>query len=142
MNSAREIVVSNLHEHIIYNIFPEKERCILNWDTRNNDLNTLMKNENSLLLNQEYYSNALWINEIKRVLGWGIGKSYDIVICYIPSQIVVYKTVNILNSFVKIDENGYLLVRQPFKQLHLTYERCNCLYNDLLDEENLPYTLK
>lgn len=142
MNSVREISLSNLHEHIIYNIFLEKERCILNWDTRNNELNTLMKNENSLLLNQEYYSNALWINEIKRVLGWDVGKSFDIVIYYIPSQIVVYKTVNILNSFVKIDENGYLLLRQPFKQLQLTYERCNCLYNDLLDEENLPYTLK
>jgi hypothetical protein len=127
---------------MIYNIFPEKERCVITWDNTNEELNTLMKNENSLLINPVYYSNALWVNEIKRVLGWEVGKSFDIAMYYIPSKLIVYKTNNIVNSFVKIDENGYLLVREINKQLNLTFERCNCLYNDLLDEENSPYILK
>ena len=41
------------------------------------------------------------------------------------------------NMCIKIDEDGYLMVKKSF-----TFEKVICVYNDLLDEEYNPYVLK
>ena len=137
-----EITVYNLHEFIKYTIIHgnQRIRMVITWDKSNRILNTLICNENSLMFNKAYYKNSLWVNEMKRLLEWEEGKSFNISmyldINSIPYKIVIYETHH---TFLKIDENGYLLMKPPGSE---TYELCHCLYNDLLNEENSLYILK
>jgi hypothetical protein len=103
-----------------------------------------MKNENSLLLHSEYYTNSLWVNEMKLTLSWEVGKSFSLCMYYLPfiiPKIVIYEMPHVAKpvSILKIDEDGYLLIR---KNATLAFERCNCLYNSLWEQENLPYIMK
>ena len=137
MNAASEITVYNLHEYITYTILPESRRLVITWDKSNRILNTLICNENSLIFNKGYYKSCLWVNEMKRILEWVQGKSFNISMYYDGNyKIHIYETNS---TFLKIDENGYLMVKPPNTK---TYDLCNCLYNDLLNEENSPYTMK
>jgi hypothetical protein len=61
---------------------------------------------------------------------------------YIPlPKLIIYETRNIdgPSSLLKIDEEGYLLIR---KGVTSSFKRCNCLYNSLWEEENSPYIMK
>ena len=139
MDAASEITVYNLHEYITYTILPERQRLVITWDKSNRILNTLICNENSLMFNKGYYKSCLWVNEMKRILEWEQGKSFNISMYLdgnsIPYKIHIYET-NF--TFLKIDENGYLMVKPPSRE---TYELCNCLYNDLMNEEYSPYIM-
>ena len=142
METQSEIDVYNLHKYPNYEMFPERGRCTIAWDMNNVELHTLMKNENSLLLDSDYYTNSLWVNEMKRTLSWELGKSFTLSMYYITlPKIVIYETRNVEGplSRLKIDEEGYLLIR---KNGETSFERCNCLYNSLWEEENSPYIMK
>jgi len=144
METQSEINVYNLHDYLNYETFPANRRCTITCDRTNEELHTLMKNENSLLLHSEYYTNSLWMNEMKRTLSWESGKSITLGMYYLPldiPKIVIYETVNVAkpSSLLKIDEDGYLLIR---KDVMLSFERCNCLYNSLWELEISPYIMK
>ena len=135
-----EITVYNLESFIRYTLLPEKQMLFITWDKSNYILNTLICNENSLMFKNDYYKSASWVNEIKKILEWEQGKSFNISMYLdkntIPYRIVIYETYL---TFLKIDEDGYLMIKPPNSE---TYELCNCLYNDLLTEENSAYVLK
>ena len=139
MGTRREINIYNLHEFIQYDIIPETHRLMITWDKTNYTLNALICNENSLIFDNNYYKNSLWVNEMKRILEWEEGKSFNISM-YLDinkhTKIYIYETHY---TFLKIDENGYLLIKPPMTE---TFKRCHCLYNDLLDEENTLYIMK
>jgi hypothetical protein len=142
METQSEIDVYNLHKYTNYEMFPERCRCTITWDMENEELHTLMKNENSLILNSDYYTNSLWVNEMKRTLSWELGKSFTLSMYYITlPKLVIYETriVDGPWSRLKIDEEGYLLIK---KNDETSFERCNCLYNSLWEEENSPYIMK
>lgn len=142
METQSEIDVYNLHKYPTYEMFPERGRCTITWDMNNVELNTLMKNENSLLLDSDYYTNSFWVNEMKHILSWELGKSFTLSMYYIPlPKLIIYETRNIdgPSSLLKIDEEGYLLIR---KGVTSSFKRCNCLYNSLWEEENSPYIMK
>jgi len=140
MDAASEITVYNLEDFITYTIVPERRRLVITWDKTNRILHTLICNENSLIFNKNYYKSCLWVNEMKRILEWEQGKSFNISMYldmnFIPYKIHIYETQY---TFLKIDENGYLMMKPPNTE---TYDLCNCLYNDLLNEENSPYIMK
>lgn len=142
METQSEINVYNLHKYSNYDVFPERGRCTIAWDMNNVELHALMKNENSLILDSDYYTNSFWVNEMKRTLSWELGKSFTLDMYYVPLlKLVIYETRNIArhSSRLKIDEEGYLLVRKNDRS---SFERCNCLYNSLWEEENSPYIMK
>jgi hypothetical protein len=142
MKPQSEIDVYNLHEYPIYETFQERGRCTITWDMKNVELHKLMKNENSLLLVSDYYNNSLWVNEMKGILSWELGKSFTLGMYYIPlPKIVIYETTDVFrhSSLLKIDEDGYLLIRKTHSS---DFERCNCLYNYLWEQEDSYYILK
>jgi hypothetical protein len=142
METRNEIDVINLHEYSIYETFQERGRCTITWDMNNVELHKLMMNENSLLLDSDYYNNSLWVNEMKSLLSWELGKSIMLNMYYIPlPKIVIYETTPVFShsSLLKIDEDGYLLIRKTYSS---DFEKCNCLYNYLWEQEHSHYVLK
>lgn len=140
-----EINVYNLHEYINYRILPEMNQIIISWDKTNNHLDKLMLNEN-LLVNGNSFKNSLWVNEIKKLIHWEQGKSFGIFVNnnIVKTRIIIYvidQTSSQQAVWVKLDENGYLMVKK-YNIQEWIFEKVNCLYNDLLDEEYSQYTLK
>ena len=100
--------------------------------------------DESLVLNHK------WVEELKRVSGWEMGKSIvfeyekhwcEIGVLRITYNKPVYKRSSIYH---KIDENGYLCSRiqqpTPFSS-YGPFQRVVCLYNQELDND-VPYILK
>lgn len=142
------IDISNLHEYMEYEIIPEQQKIIVYWNYENNYINSLMTNEfNELFLTNDYYFNGMWANEMKKMFNWKMGKTIGISTHHyvFVGKIVISQFQNVSDDMfnLKIDENGFLCVK-PFRdnvRMH-TFVRCNCMYNDLLDEENTPYIFK
>ena len=142
------IDISNLDEHMIYEIIHEQQKIIVNWDYDNDYINSLMTKEfNEMFLTCEYYFNGSWVNELKRAFNWKMGNNIGISTHHyvFVGKIVISQFQNVSDDMfnLKIDENGFLCVK-PFRdniRMH-TFVRCNCMYNYLLDEENSPYIFK
>jgi hypothetical protein len=141
MDKSSEINVYNVNEYVTYERIYERGILIITWDSSNADLTKLMCQENSFVGRKGCYTNSLWVNEMKNILLWEEGKSFNVVIYknFSDSKLVVKRAATSYSPFLKIDENGYLMIKPLFIQ---SFERCDCLYNDLLDEENSTYTLK
>jgi len=140
-----EIDEYNLHQYISYTLKPKINTIIINWDTTNNKLNKLMRKENLYLLSKDFYSNSMWVEEMKNLLQWEKGKTFAI--CLYSGVDIGKMTLYLINypesynyRYLKIDENGYLMMKINTEEE--TFKRCNCLYNDLLDEETRTYIFK
>ena len=148
MATINAIGVDTLHDHYTYEILHEQQKILLKWDAKNIPLNQLMSNEHSMSCDPEiYYFNGMWIDIIKSVFEWENGIEFGISMYHYVQfgTLVIYKLKNIGFKYYnfKIDEDGYFCVK-PFRDSirQDNYVRCNCLYNDLLDDENKPYILK
>ena len=144
--ASRELTVHTLNEFIHYHIFPESRQIVITWDTSNDELNYLMRNEYRFLGSSEYYNNSLWVNEMKKVIGWDFGMCFILEIhSYLTNERLVIQISsgrnNISSYSLRIDEYGYLGICPNYNN-YMEYIRCHCLYNDMLDEENEPYVLK
>jgi hypothetical protein len=104
-----------------------------------------MLNEN-LLFKKAHTINCLWINQVKKVVKWKQGS-----VCYLFASlnnqksliVVLVEPVDIYrNICVIINEDGYLMRKKDISSDDNIFERVNCVYNDLLDEEYNPYVLK
>ena len=142
-----EINVYNLHEYINYRIHPQMDQIIISWDKTNKQLDNLMLNEN-LLVSENSFKNSLWVNEIKKLVPWEQGKSVGLFVNdnILQTRIIIYvidTSISQQYGWVKLDEDGYLMVKKNHDNIRdQIFEKVNCLYNDLLDEEYSQYTLK
>jgi len=141
---SNSINVNNLHYHLEYEILYDDPRVIINWDITDDEIGNLMWNEYSLLdNNNDEYKNLMWVDEMKRATNWEQGKRIIISICKFNSQMIIYlpKPCLFQISYLVIDEDGYLLLKKSNNSSVQIFERCKCLYNDLLDISN-SYILK
>ena len=145
METLNEINIYNLNEFVTYDRIPERKMMTVNWESSNTELTNLMCRENSVIGRSDYYTNSLWVNEMKNILMWEEGKSFNIIIYkrFDDNKLIIQENVTFhpesRYAYLKIDENGYLMIKLPLLQ---KFNRCNCLYNDLWDQERSPYTLK
>ena len=146
-DKMEEITVYNLHEHLIFKMFNNIEKMEITWNGRNKGLNYLMSNEDLLLNSKDYISNSMWVNKMKEMLEWKEGET----ICmwkYIysnPGKMTVSTIIdpdNFQYRYLKVDENGYLFVKMDIDPENQGFRRCNCLYNDMIDEEKVLYVFK
>jgi len=137
--SSTSITVHNLNEYLEYEIIYESQRVIISWDINNDDIGSLMSDENSLLYNNnDKYKNLMWVDEIKKAVNWEEGKRIIISIIKYKSAMIIYtpKLTLMQVSYLVIDEDGYLLLKKSDNSRVQIFERCNGLYNDLLDITN------
>jgi hypothetical protein len=141
-----EVNYYNIHEYIDYKITEHLNTVFIYWDTSNEQIHNLMLNEN-LLFKKEDTINCLWVNQIRRVVKWKQGS-----VCYLFATLNYQKTMLVVfsldptdihrNICVMINEDGYLMKKKDISSDEIIFERVNCVYNDLLDEEYNPYVLK
>jgi len=141
-----EVNCYNIHKFISYNISEYLNTLIISWDTTNDQIHNLMLNEN-LLFRKEHTINCLWINQVKKVVKWEQGR-----VCYLFATLNSQKTSLVVfslepsdihrNICVMINEDGYLMKKKNISPDDNIFERVNCVYNDLLDDEYNPYVLK
>ena len=145
MSASREVNVLNLHEYLRYDLTNATRRMAIMWNGSDIDVKSLIMKDTFIEAN-DYYANALWVNVIKQLLDWSEGVSLDFCIeeYHELNKIIIYKPLDLtmkLRNF-RIDEDGYLFINRFTYPANQTYTKCNCLYNDLLDEEKDPYILK
>jgi len=141
-----EVNCYNIHKFISFKISEYLNTVIISWDTSNDQIHNLMLNEN-LLFRKEHTINCLWINQVKGVVKWKQG-----VVCYLFATLNDQKTSLVVfsldqsdihrNICAMINEDGYLMKKRNISPDDNIFERVNCVYNDLLDEEYNPYVLK
>ena len=143
MNSD-SINVNNLHYHLECEILYDNPRVIINWDITDDEIGNLMWNEYSLINNNnDEYKNLMWVDEMKRATNWEEGKRITITLYKFNSQMIIAipKLYLFQISYLVIDEDGYVLLKKSNNSSVQIFERCKCLYNDLLDISN-SYILK
>lgn len=140
-----EIDCYNLHNYVNCQI-SLVDTVTVSWDTSNTKIHDLMLNE-GLYRKNDGVRNCLWLNELKKAIKWEQGR-----VCYFYA--IVNTTQTLLhvysvsgdtdrNLYVKIDEDGYLMVKKIIISSNDSiFEKVNCVYNDLLDEEYNSYVLK
>lgn len=149
---SSDINVYNLHEHIQYELLIDpphnNPRIFIYWDDSNTQLKSLMRNEYSVYSSGENYTNSLWVNEMKKAMNWVRGQSIMISIYLYPLPTKMTMSVYLINpqvihyTYLAINEDGYLMLKLASASRKEELKRCNCLYNDLLDETMEPYIFK
>ena len=141
-----EINCYNLHEYLSYRVIKEYNKLEIHWDGTNPRLNYLMNIEELGGSSQDHFTNSLWVNEMKKMMKWEEGKSIGMwrYIFIQPGKMVIFVIeASIFNyRYLKIDESGYLFLKQDDDIQNQTFIKCNCLYNDILDDEKDIYILK
>jgi hypothetical protein len=141
-----EINCYNLCEYVRYNAIKREKKLEILWDGTNKQLNYLMMIEELYISSINHFTNSLWVNEIKTMMDWKDGESISVwrYTFIQPGKMIIFViNPSIFNSrYLKIDENGYLLLKTDDDLQNQTFIRCNCLYNDIIDEEKEPYILK
>jgi hypothetical protein len=145
MSESREVNVLNLHEYLRYDLTNATRRMAIMWDGSDHDVKSLIMKD-TFIGNDDYYANALWVNVVKQLLNWEEGTTLDITIqeYHDLNKIIISQSMSlwVISTNFRIDEDGYLCRNRVSIPNNQNYIRCNCLYNDLLDEENHPYILK
>ena len=142
-----EINVFNLYEHVVLEF--ENNILKISWDNTNPILNSLMLLESQpyLVAGENTMYSCKWVGDVKKHMSWEVGKPIHIHIQhYVKGIFWVYIYNKPQDRLIceKIDENGYLIATTHtfHESYYCDLVRVNCYYNDLLDEEDIPYTLK
>ena len=148
-----EINFQNVYENVTYKYKNNQyeNALYIYWDSSNPKLTSLMNHELSIYRQYEYEKvkfNAAWVEKIKECAEWTRGQVINFNIDRLGngmSKFVIYGDFNRVLNPIQINGDGYLCLpyyeRFP-EYTNSIYIKCNCLYNDLLDEEYSQYTLK
>ena len=147
MSNNSEITIYNLYEHVMYNYDEENQVLGIYWDCNNEKLNILMNDEMSCYNyrhNIEKKYSSLWIDTLKRYVSYRDGDKIQFQVKSKTGSfhIFIKKDMNSKYIFEEIGDDGYLYVSPYGDSISTGLIKCNCLYNDLLDEESGPYIFK
>lgn len=156
MSEHREVTIYNVYDFVNYAFNPVKGELNITWDISNADVENVMTIEKIPYDSNLKYS-ALWVEELKRCVGWEQGMEIQLSInySYKPNahgilSITVFKECYNGHIYEFIDKDGYFRVRQYKRPAVISsegknsreMELCNCVYNDMVDDEKVPYIFK
>jgi hypothetical protein len=137
-----QINLYNVYDFVTYEHDLEKKLLRITWDKDNEAINRIMITE--CYQSHNKIRGFYWIDELKRITGWCLGDKILVIGCshdngwiriYWVFNSVAYVDYNIIDSDGYFYKRDYNLDNHPFTKI-------NCLYNDLMDDEMLPYILK
>jgi hypothetical protein len=142
-----DIDYSNFHNYIDYEIIPEQRKLVISWDITNKQMDIFMNQEIDMLYEVNHYLNGMWIDKIKNAFQWERGINLGFFMSYYTNsgRIIVFqhKYSGFDTHNKKIDEDGFFCVKPFVDNRRLDkFIRCNCMYNDILEEKLLPYIIK
>lgn len=143
-----EINIFNLYDHVTMTF--DGNLLKIEWDYKNPTLNSLMLLEKQpyTFVGDKHMYSCKWVEEIKKKLSWQVGTPIHIRIQPLHTDgrfwITIYNEPQDCYIYEKIDEDGYLISAYYtfYNSCCIDLVKVNCYYNDLLDEEQSPYTLK
>ena len=138
--SETDITLFNLYEYVKYDYEVENKVLHVRWDCTNKILDKFMTNERGCHIyqstNEKKYS-CLWIDQLKHYISWEMGNKIPFqfkTTCNGEFRVIIMEDVDERFIYEEIGEDGYLYIA-PFDKLWGSeLEKCNCVYNDLLDE--------
>ena len=144
-----EVSIYNIYDYVNYEF--KNNILYIRWDPVNKHINDLLFKEripyNYAYTNKYLYS-CDWVNELKRHISWENGQKVYIRVVS-PSdgeiRVIIYDNLPVSLVFEVINEDGYLFTPANIRYTNVfdySLERCNCVYNNILDEENQPYIFK
>jgi hypothetical protein len=136
--------IIRLYDNVTYKYDNENKILYVKWDSSNKCINSLMNEEITpynypqYKKNQPTKYNCFWVDELKKCISWDVGNkihinikssfdgTFHICVCDYQENRFIYE---------EIGEDGYLYIN-PYQYIfEKTLEKCNCVYNDLLEEE-------
>jgi len=141
-----EIDISNVYDYVSYYYDDEQEVLCVFWDFNNKKLDSFMFEETTCFNyshNIEKKFSCLWVDELKKRINYNIGDKIPFYVISNPGSFFVFIKNNIDTTFIfeEIGEDGYLYVSPYGDIVYPSLYKCNCLYNDSLDDES-HYILK
>jgi hypothetical protein len=139
--------IYNIFNHVTCE-FDNDNQCIhLLWDRTNEKIDKIMNEERfyDLQISNIIY-NCMWVEEIKKNINYEPGMTI-----YFYKSIINSDMISIYFKYEnngmwyhqKLDEEGYLLIREIHNEAYTKkYIRCNCVYNEILEQESTPFILK
>lgn len=136
--------IIRLYDNIRYKYDDKSKILYVKWDNTNKVINSFM-NEEITPYNypdsKHYHTNkynCFWVGELKRCISWKKGNkihiniksefdgTFHICVCEYQENRFIYE---------EIGEDGYLYIN-PYQYIfETTLEKCNCVYNDILNQE-------
>ena len=156
MSEQPEVTIYNVYDFVNYSFNQENGVLVVMWDVFNKDVENVMVFEKIPYDSTRKYS-ALWVDELKRRVGWNQGMEIQLATRYSYRNntnglfiITILKESYDGHIYEFIDKDGYFRVRQYKTPAVISSEGknsrdmeiCNCVYNDMVDELKLPFTLK
>lgn len=145
-----DITIDNIYDYVNYEF--RDSTLYITWNDTIKEIDDILYKERLPFktkykhYTEDYYYSCLWVDELKRCISWKHGKKVKIrmmgVLCG-EIRVVVYDNPQHILVYEEITEDGYLFtpVNIEFTDgFHYNLERCNCLYNDILDSTD--YVLK
>ena len=131
-----DIDIYNVYDYVSYQF---KDNILyVSWDTTNNEIHSLMKeeanpNDNTIMVS------CMWVNELKKCISWKLGDKIYIKIKYfVKGDLRIIVSNDLIDGFVyeEIREDGYLYTSSFKEEFIPVLQKCNCVYNELLDQYN------
>lgn len=159
MSINQEIAIYNMYDYVTYEYDENNKVLGIFWDNNNIELNKLLIGDMDCFTykhddNKKY--SCLWIDELKKYIDYREGDRipFQIKLKYGYFHIFVNSDIDRKFIFEEIREDGFLYIC-PFgdvlsylqgtpitSELYPTLNKCNCLYNDDMNENNYTYILK
>jgi hypothetical protein len=146
-----KIDINNLYDNVTYNYDSETRILYVKWDNNDKVIKSFMNEERTPYnysqfkdLNTNKY-NCFWVEELKKCISWEMGNKIHINIKSSPDgyfHICVCEYQKNMYIYEAIGEDGYLYINPYHCIFEQVLEKCNCVYNDLLDNGETPYVLK
>ena len=159
MSEKQEITIHNMYDHVIYDYDINNKILGIFWDNNNIELNKLMNDEmncyNYKHDNTKKYS-CLWIDKLKECINYQDGDKIPFQVKFHNNYFHICINCHIDRKFImeEISNDGclyicpygdvlsYLQGPSVTHDIYPSLNKCNCLYNDFMDENDKPYILK
>ena len=138
-----EINLHNVYDFVTYEHDLLIQVLFVKWDKNNEVVNNLMENEGYQSLTEK--RGFLWIDKLKEITNWSDGDIINIIGSFPHNngRLTITWEFNKTKSarHILILGDGYFYKRD-YKQDYKPLVKVECLYNDLMDDNVLPYILK
>lgn len=159
MTEYVKIDIHNAYDFVVYEYDYENQVMSIFWDNTNDELNKFIIEETNCFTynyNECKKYSCMWIEELKKYVNYELGDTLPFQTKYQYGYFHIFVKNGVDNRFIfeEIRDDGclyicpygdiveYLQSTPQGSDVKSTLTKCNCLYNDIMDESCETYILK